>query len=187
MAKTTKKKKISLMNLIMSAIGIVGAVLSFIALVFNFVNTQSVTKIGSGTRTTNDPANLSEWFEFIDKAQEANAEAHKLGGKDVIDINGWATARVFLIITLVLVALVAIAMVVKFFINNKILNWTTLVVAGLTVLSALVFLIMVYVGGSPFNTEVADTTTKVLADVGAWFVTVGAVIAGAMGIVVARK
>ncbi len=182
-----KKKKFSLLSLILSIVGIVGAVLSFIALALNFVNTATTTKIGNSTSTTNNSIGLGKWFDRINQAQESNAEIHKLGGDDIIDINGWATARVFLIITLVLVALVAIALVVKFFINNKILNWATMIVACLTVVSALVFLIAVYVGGSPFSSEGSVVTVKVMADVGAWLVTLGAVISGAMGIAVARK
>lgn len=186
--KTTarRKPKFSLLNLIFSIVGLVGAALTYIALAFNFINTQTTYKVGSSSSTTNSTATLSEWFETIDKAQEYN---DKLKGTILgdlhINIEGWATARVFLIITLVLVAIVAIALVVKLFVNHKILNWATLAVAVLTIISALMFIIMVYAGGSAF---VGDSeSTKALADVGAWFVTLGAVIAGAMGIAVARK
>ena len=182
--KTTKKKpKLSLPNLIFSIVGMVGAVLSYIALAFNFINIQT-KGILSGS-TTNTPMTLSEWFKKINADQKTNAslEGSIVLGDAHIDIEGWATARAFLIITLVLVAIVAIALAVKFFVNHKILNWATLAVSVLTVVSALVFIIMVYAGGSPFNTQYI----KYLADVGAWFVTLGAVIAGAMGIVVARK
>ena len=188
MAKTATKKKpkLSLLNLIFSIVGMVGAVLSYIALAFNFINTQTTIKIGSSSSTTSSTATLSEWFKAINDAQEYNAKLEGTVLGDLrVNIDGWATARVFLIITLVLVAIVAIALVVKFFVNNKILNWATLAVSILTVVSALMFIIMVYAGGSAFVGKAENV--KALADVGAWFVTLGAVIAGAMGIAVARK
>ena len=181
------KKKLSLLNLILSVVGIAGAVLSYIALAFNFVNSQTTYKIGSSTSTTNNPMSLSKWFEYINKSQETNAHLDDTVLEDLrIKIDGWAAARVFLIITLVLVAIVAIALVVKFFVNNKILNLATLVVAVLTIVSAVAFLIMVYAGGSALVGDAAENV-KYLADVGARFVTLGALVAGGMGIAVARK
>lgn len=181
------KKKLSLLNLILSIVGIAGAVLSFIALAFNFINFQTTSKIGSSTSTSNNPMSLSKWFETINNAQEYNAGLNDFGVNSLrIKIDGWATARVFLFITLVLVAIVAIALVVKFFVNNKILNLATLVVAVLTIVSAVAFLIMVYAGGSALIGDAAENV-KYLADVGAWFVTLGALVAGGMGIAVARK
>ena len=181
-----RKKKLTLLSLILSLVGIAGAVLSYIALAFNFINIQTQYKVGSSTTTNNTPMSLSKWFEYINNAQEANASIEDTMFEGLqVKIDGWAAARVFLIITLVLVAIVAIALVIKFFVNNKILNLATLVVAVLTILSAVVFLIMVYSGGSALVGKAENI--KYLADVGAWFVTLGAVVAGGMGIAVARK
>lgn len=175
------KKRMGLVDMILVIVGAVGAVLSFVALAFSFVTVNVTNPLTN--KVTGTDKSLSDWMSDLDSMNEANAAANKINADDVFNVGGYNLARVFLFVTLVLVAITAILLLVKFLMNNKLMNMLTMVAAALTIVSALVFMIAMLVGNAPFATELSSRA----AGLGVWFVTIGAIIAGAMGIATSRQ
>ncbi len=147
MAKKKSKSNGGL-GFILGIISIVVTVLSFVSLAFNFLSINN-TVLGI---TTTKEANLSGWMDKIETFQKADA------------ITGWNVGKIFMIITLVLVGLLAVAMLVRLFMKNKFLDLGVKVLSILTIVSALVFFISTLVGCAAMSTDV----TKYVANLGVY-------------------
>lgn len=151
------------------------AVLTFVSLAFNFVTRE--------TKLTITDYKLSDWFDDLGTKQKAN-DALPDGVKKIHDLGGWQAARVFLIITLVLVAIVAVALVIRFFMRHKTLDLLTVIMGALCIVSAAAFVIAMFVGCNALT--IKDTVTY-LANLGVYAVAVCALATGVLAALAARK
>lgn len=184
------KKKVGV-NLILTIVALVTAALSFVSLALNFITQKTTTKTLLGSAEDSTDLNLGEWSDGMKNMQEMNDNARSVGAEDVYDLAGWNLARVFLVITLILVGILAVSLVAKFFINNKLLGTVIMVVSALCVVSALVFAIATFVGcgavSGPFNFGFGEITVKCMANIGVYALTIFAIATGALSIVASRK
>lgn len=118
-------------NLVTSIISIALAVFSFVCMAFKFI---SITAKG-GDKSNTQNINFSDWLEFFDYSSILPDS-----------INWWQTARVFLIITLVVVAIVAVLALVQLFVSNKFLALVLKIASIVGIVVALVYLIAM-IGG----------------------------------------
>ena len=174
-------KKKGGVNFILTIVALATAVLSFVSLAFNFITAKTKGSI-FGNGVTED-LNLGDWFDGMNSLQELNDNAHS----DVYDLAGWNLARVFLVITLILVGALAVIAVVKFFMNKKSLNLATMVIGGLCVASALVFAIATFVGCGALSGSMFGIEYSYLANVGVYLLTIFAMATGVLSIVASRK
>lgn len=117
-------------NLVTSIISIALAVFSFVCMAFKFISITA--KVGDKSNTQN--INFSDWLEIFDSSMLPDS------------INWWQTARVFLIITLVVVAIVAVLALVQLFVSNKFLALVLKIASIVGIVVALVYLIAM-IGG----------------------------------------
>ena len=117
-------------NLVTSIISIALAVFSFVCMAFKFISTTA--KVGDESYTQN--INFSDWLEIFDSSILPDS------------INWWQTARVFLIITLVVVAIVAVLALVQLFVSNKFLALVLKIASIVGIVVALIYLIAM-IGG----------------------------------------
>ena len=176
-------KKKNGVNLILSIVGLATAVLSFIALALNFV-TQKVTTVSVfGKKDTVTGLNLEDWKDTIEFFQKYNDGVNN----NAFDLAGWNMGHVFMIITLALVAILAVALVLKLFIKNKAFNMLTLVLGIACVVSALIFAIAMFVGcGAVSNTKLLGNPSFT-ASAAVYVLAISAAVTGAMSIVVSSK
>ena len=92
-------------NLISTCIGVLAAIFSFVTLAFNWYTTAVGKSAASYSR--------ADWAKILE-------DSTKIG-----DLNTWRASRVFMIITFVVVAIVAVLLVVNLFVENKILAQLT--------------------------------------------------------------
>lgn len=185
------KKKVRV-NFVLTIAALATAVLSFVSLAFNFILQKTTTKSLLGL-TTNDSTslNLGEWCDGMKNMQEANETANSVGLKDVYNLTGWNLARVFLVVTLILVGVLAVMLVIKFFMNNRALRLATIVFGALSVVSAVVFAIAMFVGcgavSGTLSVGSSEITIQCLAHVGVYFLTLCAMATGVLAAVGSRK
>ena len=144
-----KKSKKSL-NLLWSLTTIAGAVVSFIMLALNWVG-RKIT-ISGNSDTTN--YKLSEWFDLL---KEMNKDS-----SDIEGLAGWNVGKVFLIISIVLLALVAICALLNLFIKNKYLALATKIVSVVSLIAVVVFLIAMIAGCSGLSDNYSDDISFVM-------------------------
>lgn len=181
-------KKKSSVNFILSIVGLVTAALTFVALAFDFITKKVITKTILGT-TTEDSTNLklNDWLDNMHGMQEFNENLER----EVYNLTGWNMARAFLVITLVLVAIVAVALVIKLVMNNKLVNLLTVVASALCIVSAIVFMVTTFVGcgalSGTVNWLAGDSTLNYVAGLGVYILTVCAIATGVLAALSARK
>ncbi len=148
-------------GLVAVCISVVAAVLSFVALAFNWyalvISSESL------------PATRADW------AHSLESSASQFGA--------WRASRVFMIITLVVVAIVAVLLIVELFYENKLLaqiaKWASL---ALIVLVA-IFLILFVVG----CVNLSGSSMLVMPHAGPIALTAFAVLTGVFGMLANKK
>ena len=164
MAKNKNKST----NLILMIVSFVAAGLSFLGLALNFVSRKTEGPYGTQTDWS-----LSNWFETIDNL------------KNYDKIGSWQTARTMLIVAAILLVVVAVLVIVNHFVKNPIVKWGTFGVAIAVVVCTAIFAIMTFVGCKALTDDVVLATY--FANIGAYFFTVGGLVAGACAAVVALR
>ncbi len=165
------KSKLSLVNLIMIMATVVLAVMSFVSMSFKFI-TRSGEVLGFGG--SSDVA-FSDWMESV---AESNLESYDV----------WKTARIFMIIMLVLVAVLAVATLLKLlFKGNGVLNMCIQILALLTLVCAVVFIILMYVGANNLNQDVDFASYTYTISAGAWCMAIFSALASVTGFLSVRK
>lgn len=176
------KKKVGV-NFILTIVTLATAVLSFVSLFFNFIVVKNT--VGSLSQSKN--LSLVDWFDNMNSKQEINDNAQSVGVENVYDLTGWNLARVFLVITLILVGVLAVISVVKFFMSKKDLNLATMVIGGLCGISALIFAIATFVGCGALSGDMFGVEYSYIASVGVYLLTICAIATGVLAAVASRK
>lgn len=131
-------------GLILSIVSAVCAVMTYVALAFNFV----VITTSVGNRSTSNSGSFADW--------------QKLLGNDMEKLGLWKFSRVLMILALILVAVVAILAIVNVFVNNKVLNLVNRIVSIVGLVITVAFLVTFVAGGlalSDSSTLLNVTTT----------------------------
>ncbi len=169
-----KKSKKSL-NLLWSLTTIAGAVVSFIMLALNWMSFKA-TYAGSTARQN---YSLSEWFDLLKDINETTAE---ISGRTAMNV-----AKVFLIISIVLLALVAICALLNLFIKNKRLALATKIVSVVSLVAVVVFLIAMIAGCSGFTDNYSSEYVSFLMGVGSILFAIFGISTSALGFVSGLK
>ncbi len=164
-----KAKKSSLGTLIARIVVIAFAVLSFVAMTFKFY--AVITSYGS--RSNSQSADFEQWIDGL--------------ASDADDIGWWKTSRVFMIITLVVVAILAVVAVVQFFYNHKILNMIAKFGGIAGIVLAIVFLLTFIVGCVKLSSEVYNLTLTVIPHAGPIVMAVSSIVASACAVACGKK
>ncbi len=167
-----KKKGFSLVASIISA---VFSVLAFIGLAFNFV-TAAVTSAG---RSTSEAGSRADWLEIL-----SHGDVYKAMDKSVAM---WTFARVLMIITFIVLAVLAVLLVVQLFYNHKILALLTKILGIAGIVLSIAFLIFFVVGGINLSTFEANYTLMYLPNVGPFWIMVCGVVASGFALGANKK
>ncbi len=163
-----KKKSNGGLSLILGIVSIALAVLTFVSLAFKFIIFKTVEILGE---SQTESLTLQDWFKSIDSFKDADSVA------------GWNVGKIFMIITLVLVGLLAVALLVKIFVKNKYLNLLTKVLCALVVVCALVFFIATLVGCGALSNKLITYS----ANVGVYAVALLSIASAVVGFFATRK
>lgn len=167
------KKKLNLCGLILKIVAIFTGLMTFVSMAFKFAKADvSVAGkvVGSNTQS------LKDWFDSIKTYGKINADG----------ISCWKVSRVFMIITLVLIAIVVALVIVKFFVSNKYVDLVLLIVSSLAIITTLVMLITLLVGMNQFVKFINDMnklqTTKMYPYAGSICMVIFSALTGITGI-----
>ena len=122
-------------ELILKVVTILSAVLAFVGLAFKFASQSLVQIKGADAVKTN--YTLNQWVDSFNQSKMFSETGVKF----------WQVSRVFLIISLVVLALIAIVAVLEMFISNKYLSLAKLVLSIVGIVCVIVFFSTLVVGG----------------------------------------
>lgn len=166
------KNKSDSTSLILKIVAIVAGVLSFVGMAFKFV-TASSRQVSS----LSESASMNDWFDSIDLGSDA-PEAMRPDW-----LGAWQTARVFMWIALIAVAVVAVICVLKFFLNMGILNLLMKIAGIVGIVCSLVFIIAMFVGCFQATSDMVSY----LPNAGPYVIAIAGLVTSGLGIAVAKK
>lgn len=166
------KNKSDSTSLILKIVAIVAGVLSFVGMAFKFV-TASSKQVSS----ISESASMSDWFDTIDMGAELS-DAMRPDW-----LGAWQTARVFMWIALIAVAVVAVICVLKFFLNMGILNLLMKIAGIVGIVCSLVFIIAMFVGCFQATSDIVSY----LPNAGPYVIAIAGLVTSGLGIAVAKK
>lgn len=166
------KNKSDSTSLILKIVAIVAGVLSFVGMAFKFV-TASSKQVSS----ISESASMNDWFDSIDIGSDA-PEAMRPDW-----LGAWQTARVFMWIALIAVAVVAVICVLKFFLNMGILNLLIKIAGIVGIVCSLVFIIAMFVGCFQATSDMISC----LPNAGPYVIAIAGLVTSGLGIAVAKK
>lgn len=166
------KNKSDSTSLILKIVAIVAGVLSFVGMAFKFV-TASSKQVSS----ISESASMNDWFDSIDLGSDA-PEAMRPDW-----LGAWQTARVFMWIALIAVAVVAVICVLKFFLNMGILNLLMKIAGIVGIVCSLVFIIAMFVGCFQATSDMVSY----LPNAGPYVIAIAGLVTSGLGIAVAKK
>lgn len=166
------KSKSDSTSLILKIVAIVAGVLSFVGMAFKFV-TASSRQVSS----LSESISMNDWFDSIDLGSDA-PEAMRPDW-----LGAWQTARVFMWIALIAVAVVAVICVLKFFLNMGILNLLMKIAGIVGIVCSLVFIIAMFVGCFQATSDMSSC----LPNAGPYVIAIAGLVTSGLGIAVAKK
>ena len=166
------KNKSDSTSLILKIVAIVAGVLSFVGMAFKFVAISS-----RQVSSFSESASMNDWFDWIDLGSDA-PEAMRPDW-----LGAWQTARVFMWIALIAVAVVAVICVLKFFLNMGILNLLMKIAGIVGIVCSLVFIIAMFVGCVQGTTD----AISMLPNAGPYVIAIAGLVTSGLGIAVAKK
>lgn len=166
------KSKSDSTSLILKIVAIVAGVLSFVGMAFKFV-TASSRQVSS----LSESISMNDWFDSIDLGSDA-PEAMRPDW-----LGAWQTARVFMWIALIAVAVVAVICVLKFFLNMGILNLLMKIAGIVGIVCSLVFIIAMFVGCFQATSDMVSY----LPNAGPYVIAIAGLVTSGLGIAVAKK
>lgn len=166
------KNKSDSISLILKIVAIVAGVLSFVGMAFKFVAISS-----KQVSSFSESASMNDWFDLIDFGSDA-PEAMRPDW-----LGAWQTARVFMWIALIAVAVVAVICVLKFFLNMGILNLLMKIAGIVGIVCSLVFIIAMFVGCFQATSDMVSY----LPNAGPYVIAIAGLVTSGLGIAVAKK
>lgn len=166
------KNKSDSTSLILKIVAIVAGVLSFVGMAFKFVAISS-----KQVSSFSESLSMNDWFDLIDLGSDA-PEAMRPDW-----LGAWQTARVFMWIALIAVAVVAVICVLKFFLNMGILNLLMKIAGIVGIVCSLVFIIAMFVGCFQATSDMVSY----LPNAGPYVIAIAGLVTSGLGIAVAKK
>lgn len=167
-------------GLIAVCLSVTCAVLSFIALAFNFV-----LAAGVGKGSSNSGASLSDWNKMLNDDTWA-----KLLNKD---LTVWQISRVLMIIALVVIAIVAVLALVNMFVEHKTLTLVTKITGIVSIVLTAAFFVCFFIGGGLVSYSETDPFfgytygVNYLPHVGPILLTLFGILAAVFALIVVKK
>lgn len=165
------KNKSDSTSLILKIVAIVAGVLSFVGMAFKFVAISS-----KQVSSFSESLSMNDWFDWIDLGSDAPEAMRPWLG-------AWQTARVFMWIALIAVAVVAVICVLKFFLNMGILNLLMKIAGIVGIVCSLVFIIAMFVGCFQATSDMVSY----LPNAGPYVIAIAGLVTSGLGIAVAKK
>ena len=166
------KNKSDSTSLILKIVAIVAGVLSFVGMAFKFLAISS-----KQVSSFSESLSMNDWFDLIDLGSDA-PEAMRPDW-----LGAWQTARVFMWIALIAVAVVAVICVLKFFLNMGILNLLMKIAGIVGIVCSLVFIIAMFVGCFQATSDMVSY----LPNAGPYVIAIAGLVTSGLGIAVAKK
>ena len=168
-----KRNKNRLANLMIAVVSIVTAALAFVGLACDFINEKS-TLIGYSTTTK---WNLSQWFDAINDM------------KDYDDIGNWQVAKLLLIGTAVLMALMLFLLIIKFLVKHPVIKWSTFIVGIVAAVCGALFMVLTLIGCGALSGGINSISTGVeyRASIGVYLFGIGAAVSGISAAIAALR
>ena len=165
-------KKKSSGGLITKIVALVFAVLSFVAMAFPFMT--AIVSLTVAGRSTSESASssFSEWLDSLSTAQEFGSDK----------VGGYVTAKVFMIIALIAIAIVAVLVVVKFFMDHKIINLLLFIASLVALIASIAFLIAFVAGGLQMSSFGDYMTALYIPNAGSIILGVSGIVTAALGL-----
>ena len=162
------KNKTDSTSLILKIVAIVTGVFTFVGMAFKFIATSS---------RLSDSLSMNDWFDTIDFMAELPE------GMRPDYLGAWQTARIFMWIALIAVAVVVVICILKFFLNLGILNLLMKIAAIVGIVCSLVFIIALFVGCGQASTEVSS----MMPSVGPYVIAIAGLVTSGLGIAIAKR
>ncbi len=166
------KKNADSTSLILKIVAIVTGILTFVGMAFKFV-TISSRQVSS----LSESSSMNDWFDSIDLAADM-PEAMRPEW-----LGAWQTARIFMWIALIAVAVVAVICVLKFFLNLGLLNLLMKIAGIVGIVCSLVFIIALFVGCFQGSTELYSY----LPSAGPYVIAIAGLVTSGLGMAIAKK
>lgn len=166
-------------ELIFKIVSLCTTVLTFVGLAFKFAY-QSTVVGGHKIDAFSGSITRGDWWDMVNEGLE------ELSGPGY---TFWQFAKVFLIVSLVVLAILAVLTVVEFFFSHKYLSLAKRIVSVVAIVSVVVFFATLVIGGLIVaNKEtVGVTEVTLLPNVGAWFIFVFGLVASVMALLDKKK
>ncbi len=162
------KNKTDSTSLILKIVAIVTGVFTFVGMAFKFIATSS---------RLSDSLSMNDWFDTIDFMAELPE------GMRPDYLGAWQTARIFMWIALIAVAVVAVICILKFFLNLGILNLLMKIAAIVGIVCSLVFIIALFVGCGQASTD----NMSMMPSVGPYVIAIAGLVTSGLGIAIAKR
>lgn len=149
--------KVKVKELVLKIVSLLAMVLTFVGLALKFAYQKiaitglpdSLPDVAKQSLPASNSLTRGDWTDSFKTLKDLNIKA----------VGWWQTARVFMIISLVIVAIVAVLSIVELFYNNKILSIAKKVLCVLGLVSVVVFLVTLLVGSGIIAGKISDIYT----------------------------
>lgn len=143
-------------ELILKTVSLVATVLTFVGLAFKFAVEK--TDVGSLSLSR------GEWTDSFELVKEMTSAGHAF----------WQIARAFMIISLVVLAVLAVLTIVEFFFQHKYLSLAKRIVSIVSIVCVAVFFLALVIGGILVANKLSELGGSVMfiPHVGPWFMLV---------------
>ena len=129
-------------ELILKVTSLVATILTFLGLAFKF----AVEKQTMGSISHSESITRSQWVDSFDMAKELTSAGHTF----------WQIARIFMIISLIVIAVLAVITVVEFFFNHKYLSLAKFIISIVAIACVVIFFAALVIGGILFANKASD-------------------------------
>ncbi len=129
-------------ELILKITSLVATVLAFLGLAFKF----AVKKISYNSTSHSESITRSQWVDVIKGADYVSKTAQTF----------WQIARVFMIISLIVIAVLAVITIVEFFFNHKYLSLAKFIISIVAIACVVIFFATLIIGGILYANKASD-------------------------------
>lgn len=155
-------------GLVKKIVGAVLSLLAFIGLALPFF----VVTWSAGDESHSETYTWQEWLDTIESGNKVNWD----------EMAGWNASKVFYIILFVLLSLVAVALIVSIFVDNKIFIQITKWVAVASLIVAILSIVTMLIGGIMLSSSGSVVSTTYLPSLGAIVVSLLGIIGTSVAI-----
>lgn len=139
-------------ELILKIVSLCATVLAFVGLAFKFAY-KNVCIAGKALDSASGSITRSNWWDMVDSGLKKTTAA---------GYTFWQFAKVFMVISLVLLAVLAVLTIIEFFFSHKYLSLAKRIVGIATLVSVVVFFLTLMIGGFIVADKLSDLQTTLM-------------------------